>query len=360
MSEIQDYAYKFGCGRYIQEENAVKRLGDEVLRFGKKPYIMGGPTALKLARDKITASLNEKNIPHEFSVYSGHCCYKSADEEVNKAKLFGCDMIIGVGGGRIMDFSKLCACKMDVPVITVPTSSATCAAFTTLSVIYDENGKTIGNFYHRKETACVIVDYDFMINQPVRLAVSGILDAFAKYIEIKNGYPTANAENFNYDLVAAYVLAEHTYKTLFKDLNRVSDDIKNHRLTDAVKTALFLAIPVTGIISGISKGFGQSALAHEFYYCIRTNFTKEALSYLHGEVVAIGLLMQHYYNQTPDEVEILRDLMKRWGMPVSLKEIGIEPSEKNRSIIYGSMIKSPFVTNDPTHEKRFYDSLLQI
>ena len=47
---------------------------------------------------------------------------------------------------------------------------------------------------------------------------------------------------------------------------------------------MFACLPVTGMISGISKGFGQSALEHELYYQLRTKFTREALSYLHGEM----------------------------------------------------------------------------
>ena len=42
-----------------------------------------------------------------------------------------------------MDFSKLCGVYAKLPTYTVPTSLSTCAAFTTLSVIYDESGKTV-------------------------------------------------------------------------------------------------------------------------------------------------------------------------------------------------------------------------
>ena len=87
---------------------------------------------------------------------------------------------------------------------------------------------------------------------------------------------------------------------------------------------IFLCIPVTGMIRGISKGFGQSAIAHEMYYQLRTNFTKEALNYLHGEVVAIGLLTQLYYNQTPEHVEKFKNIMIDMNMPVTLNEIGIQ------------------------------------
>lgn len=50
----------------------------------------------------------------------------------------------------------------------------------------------------------------------------------------------------------------------------------------------YLNVAVAGIVSGVSKGFGQTALGHETYELVRTHFTQEAKPYLHGEIVAIG------------------------------------------------------------------------
>lgn len=54
----------------------------------------------------------------------------------------------------------------------------------------------------------------------------------------------------------------------------------------------YLNVAVAGIVSGVSKGFGQTALGHETYELVRTHFTQEAKPYLHGEIVAIGDCLQ--------------------------------------------------------------------
>lgn len=244
-----------------------------------------------------------------------------------------------------------------LPVINIPTSSATCAAVTALSVLYKDDGSTVGNFYPRKETDAVLVDTEIMAKQPPRFLAAGYIDALAKYIEIKNGKRSAEENNSAMDIITANVLAEHTYQNLTRLLPAALDSLERKTPTDDLDSFLFLSIPVTGIISGISKGYGQSAIGHEFYYCVRTLFTQEALQYLHGEIVGIGLLVQTYYNQTPELVAPLADMMKSLSMPLSLPEIGISGTVENFERIYNMILKSPFVGGDIDSRRRFREGL---
>ena len=357
MSIIPDTAYKFGCGRYLQGTDILKTCGNEILRFGKKAFVIGGPTAISIVKEDLTTAMNSEKIGYILYEYSGHCSEESAKKISETIKAEGCDVIIGTGGGRIMDFAKLLGDKNKLPTINIPTSAATCAACTSLVVLYDDTGKTVGNYYLRQEVSCVIIDFKIMANQPARLIASGILDALAKYIEIKNGNKTVDPSNFAPDLVTAALLAKHTYDTLLKDLYPSMKAVDEHKITPELESTVFLSLPVTSIISGISKGFGQSAIGHELYYQIRTAFTKEGLSYLHGEIVAIGLIVQLYYNQNFDEIDDFVKLMKDLKMPTTLPEIGIPKTEENFKLLYDNMLKSNFVTNDEEHEKRFYEAL---
>lgn len=48
--------------------------------------------------------------------------------------------VVGIGGGKVLDAAKLVAERAQVPVVTIPTSAATCAAWTALSNVYDDTG----------------------------------------------------------------------------------------------------------------------------------------------------------------------------------------------------------------------------
>lgn len=360
MSEIIDSAYKFGCGRYRQEKCLISKAGEEIKRFGKKAFIIGGETALSITEEKLCSSLKENGIEFLVQSYAGQCSHDGADIMSEKLKREKCDMVVGVGGGKIMDFAQLIAAKVYVPVINIPTSSATCAAYTSLSVLYDEFGKTVGNFYQEIETNAVLVDTEIMVKQPKRLLFSGWLDALAKFIEMKNGKTDIDITGLNMDVYTASILAKHTYDNLIELLPKAAEAIENGKVTEDFEKFIYLAIPVTGIISGISKGFGQSALAHELYYCVRTLFTQEVLSALHGEIVGIGLLAQTIYNGCGDNLLMLENTMKAYGAPTRLNEIGIGNTEENFKAIYDLALKSPFVIHDNEHLEKFTEALRYI
>lgn len=131
LAEIKlDNAYKFGAGRYIQEPGALKRTAAEAARLGTKARIIAGEHAWAATKGNVEASLNEAGFPFVLSIYSGQNTYTRAKEHALRALTSGCDVIIGIGGGRIMDQAKATAhFAGSLPTLLIPTSIATCAAF---------------------------------------------------------------------------------------------------------------------------------------------------------------------------------------------------------------------------------------
>jgi len=55
---IREKSFRIGSGRYLQEPGILKSLGDEVMRLGHAPLIVGGRTALSLTRETIEQSVS--------------------------------------------------------------------------------------------------------------------------------------------------------------------------------------------------------------------------------------------------------------------------------------------------------------
>ena len=117
---------------------------------------------------------------------------------------------------------------------------------------------------------------------------------------------------------------------------------------------------MTGVIANITKSFSQSALGHMMYDGVRTYFTKEASAALHGEIVAVGLFSQLYYNQLSHEKDRLKALMRRMDMPLTLRELGIEENVKNLKVLEDYLIDSPYVEHTPESLERLHKAMRQM
>ncbi len=357
---VLDTAIKFGAGRYRQEAGLLKDCGEEIARFGRKVYIIAGKRAWDAVKDQLVPSMEKAGVTYVLEIYGGKCSYESAERLANVCRGHGCDEVVGVGGGVIMDFCQAVAEYAKLGVVAIPTSMATCAAFTTMSVMYTEEGAKVDCWRYEHENDAVLVDTEVIAKCPARYAAAGILDAMAKKIEIQNGKPVMYLTDNKIDLFSAYKMAEYTYEVLTQFGPQAIADIKEQKVTKAVEDVCFINIAITGVIANITKSFSQSALGHMMYDGVRTLFTQEAAGALHGEIVAVALFTQLYYNRLPKDKEALKQFMANMDMPLTLQEIGVEPTEENLAKLEAYLIDSPYVEKSDESYALLHEAMRQM
>ncbi len=357
---IKEETFRMGSGRYIQSAGAINKVGDEVLRNGTSPLIVGGKNALLLTKEKIEKSVSEKCNKYEFIVHEGTCNDEDAKALVLLAEEKGLDVIVGVGGGVICDFAKLIGYFAKLPVINVPTSSATCAAYTPLSVRYSKEGKTVGSIHFDREINGVIADTEIISKEPVRLLLAGVFDALAKFVEIKQRFNKKVTE-YPMGLDYAYALSKYSYKLLTDKTQKCIDDMEKGEISFDVENLIFTSIAATGVISGISRGSNQTAIAHKFYEATRTIFPESAKPYLHGEIVGVGLILQNYFNGEEENNKALLSLMKKYNMPSDLESIGALKTDEVFLKYYELISDGTAINKDDAAEcERFKEALLYL
>ena len=347
--------YKFGAGRFIHEQNALRHIASESARLGRRAYVIGGVTAMTLTRERIAEGFG--SYPYIEEVYSGFTSEAKCSNLQDSVQKNGCDVLIGVGGGRIMDLVKAAARGLNIPVITIPTIAATCAAYTPLSLFYHEDGKFDHCVWHDSEVNAVLADSDILANEPPRMLAAGILDAMAKYIEIPNGHSDLTLDNTQIDLHSAYIFSRYIYDVLKDKGLQAVRDIQEGRHSKTIDDVVFANIALTGIVSCLTRGKGQTSVAHSLYDMVRRHFYNEAKNYLHGEIVAIGLLAQLAYNSQTELIPDLRDFMRKLNMPCSLHEIGIAPTNENLKTLHESMRTGRYMVQDEEHYLRLWNAL---
>ncbi len=333
---IREKSFRIGAGRYLQEKGALSLLGEEVLRLGKKPLIIGGKTALSLTRKEIVKSLDNIVFEYEINEHTGTCNDKKAKNFSDHAKKCSFDVIVGVGGGVIMDFAKLIAHFAHLPVINIPTSSATCAAYTPLSVRYTPEGRTVGSKHYEYEVNCVIVDPEIIITQPKRLLISGAFDTLAKFVEIKQRF-NENVTDFPLGLDWAHTLSKKSFYDIVNGLEECISDMEKGLVSDNFEKMIFNLICTTGVISGIARGSNQTALAHKFYEATKKRFFEESRPFLHGEIVGVGLILQNFFNGEKENNDFLISVMKKYSMPSCIKDMNVLQNDETKKVYFDEL-----------------------
>ena len=306
--------------RYVQGPGALKSLGEQIKHLGGKALVIGGKTAISQTQDIIKQSLEEQNISYRIETFRGECC----DSEINRLKEIAvseeCEVVISVGGGKVSDTGKAISALLKIPVVIAPTIAATDAPCSALSVIYTEEGVFDRYFVLPKNPDLVLVDTEIIAKAPARFLVSGMGDALATWFEANSCYQSSS-KNLpgGYSTVTALKLARLCYELLIDYGEQAKLAIEKGVVSPAVEKI----IEANTLLSGI--GFESSGLAAA--HAIHDGFTilEETHSVYHGEKVSFGTLVHLILEDHPwAEIKEVLDFCIKVGLPVTLKQIGVE------------------------------------
>lgn len=115
-------------------------------------------------------------------LFRGHC---SESDVQQLAAESGDDrsVVIGVGGGALLDTAKALARRLGLPFVAAPTIAATCAARTPLSVWYNDAGQALHYEIFDDANFMVLVEPEIILNAPQQYLLAGIGDTLAKWYE---------------------------------------------------------------------------------------------------------------------------------------------------------------------------------
>lgn len=323
---------------YESDYGIIKKAGLYIAELGKKILIVGGNTALGVVQEELIKGLEAYNIQFDIIYYSGYPTQKKANELADKIRTDEVQVIVGVGGGKILDLVKAAGFYANVPVVTIPTIAATCAAWSGLSVLYTDQGEQDIYLYVKEFPKLVIADKKILRNEPIRYLNSGVADTIVKWYEL---YPDLKNHPENFALRLQLKVCELALEYLKTDyvqayINGTLFQQKNREIVDhAIDSIIMLA----GLAGSIKGSIPYGGLAHPLYNA--STFIKETHHMLHGEKVIFGLLVQMTLEKREKgEIVSFIKWMRKLELPTSLEEIGIRTQDKDKVKQLAKRIKS--------------------
>ena len=333
-------------GKYVQGPGELKNLGTYAEKYGKKALILITASGYKRCGTLVEEGFQNSSAGFIFDYFNGECCKSEISRLTGIAGKEGCDMVIGIGGGKILDTAKAVAYEQSVPVLICPTIASTDAPCSALSVIYTDDGVFEEYLFLPANPNMVLMDTDIIAKSPVRLTIAGMGDALATYFEAR-ACQTSGATSCAGGKVtsAAMALARLCFDTLMEEGIKAKLALEAGACTPSVEKI----IEANTLLSGIGFESGGIAGAH----AIHNGFTAlaECHHMYHGEKVAFGTITQLVLeNVSSDELEEIIDWCIELGLPVTLKELGISEVTDEKLM---TVAKAACAENDTLHNMPF-------
>ncbi len=329
---------------YTIGTEAICEMPERLRAYGKKIVVIGGEKALAASLKKMEDALKDSGINIvEVIVHKGECSHKKMDANIEQLKDVAVDMIIGVGGGKAIDTAKGVAFKMGLPVFSVPTIASTCSATSALSVVYKEDGEFEEIYEFGKSPIHSFIDLQIIVDAPDSYLRAGMGDTIGKRFECQFA---ARGDELAHGSRLGKEVSNLCYDPLLLYGEKALQDCKKNLVSNELLEAVLAIIVSTGMVSINVEDRYNSAVAHATYYGL-VNLPGFEEHYLHGDVVAYGVLVQLAIDNNLEELVELKNFLEKIEIITSLEAMDVKVDKEYLKDILPAIVNGPDMQHIP-------------
>lgn len=297
----------------------LPKAGEAIAHLGQRALVVASPRRYQSIEADLGAIAQRLEL--KVGTFHGECSEATLTTLQQEATEHRCDLIIGIGGGKALDTAKLLADQLGVPVVTIPTSAATCAAWTALANIYTETGAFAYDVPLKRCPDLLLLDYALVQSAPKRTLVAGIGDALAKWYEASVSSGSTQATLTVAAVQQARVLRDLLLQQSVSALNEVG--------SPAWENVVDATTLVAGMIGGLGGAQCRTVAAHAIHNGL--THLPQSKRTLHGEKVAYGILVQLRLEELVQGSQLatsarqqLCQFYEQVGLPLNLEQLGLQ------------------------------------
>ncbi len=317
----------FGApGKYIQGPGEYDNLEIFTSAYGDTAFYLIDAFLYEEIEARLARIYEPTASKYLAESFRGECSRVEIDRVIECVKTAGAAVLVAVGGGKTLDPGKMAAMTMNLPLIIAPTSAATDAPCSAMSVVYTDDHQYVGCVFHRRNPDLVLVDTDMVAKAPLRMFRAGMGDALSTYYEVLANERTdgVNYVGSGYRRTRASVaMARLAREILIEDGAKALRALACGAVTEAVEN-----IVEANILLGAQFENGGSSVAHAVHGALTA--LPATHKYMHGEKVSFGIVVQLVLENYPEaELTEVVNWLIALDLPVTLGQLDVESSEAN-------------------------------
>jgi len=305
----------------------------ERISTGKNVLIVADKKTKKLSGDEIHKVLKKASYIVKDKIVSSPTLGE-VNRVINYAHKNEIDLLLGVGGGSVIDVTKLAAYELKRPFVSIPTSAA-----------HDGIASPRASLKHSKgsvsKTAvsplAVLADTKIITKAPYRMLASGCADAISNISAVMDWELAHRLKGEEFSTHGA-VLAKTAAEMLIDNVEDIRPDSEE---------SVWLAVKAM-IVSGVAMSVAgntrpASGSEHMFSHMLDHLGLgimlkgKRHKKPLHGEQCGVGAIMMIYLHG--GNWEKIRDTLKKIGAPTTSEELGVSKKKIIEALVKAHEIR---------------------
>ncbi|MHC5226782.1 glycerol dehydrogenase [Enterococcus sp. LJL99] len=306
--------------KYVQGKGLLKSGIPYIKQLGTKALLLTDEFVWELVGRSFYERLLDQGMNMINERFNGETTEAEIQRIMIRIEEEDIEVILALGGGKLIDTGKALANELKLPVAIIPTTASTDAPTSSISVLYEADGRFKEYSFYEHNPELVLVDTEVVAKAPVRFLISGMADALATTIEAR-AVKQKNGQNVlgKQPTIAAQLMAEKCEEIIFTYGLQAVEANRAKVVTEALEAV----IEANTLLSGIgfeSAGLAAAHAIHNGFSAVQG--TVHQLT--HGEKVAFGTLTQLVLENQPQEIlDKYIAFYQGLGLPTTLEEIGL-------------------------------------
>jgi glycerol-1-phosphate dehydrogenase [NAD(P)+] len=302
---------------------------------GQIAIITGSSFTKKIGLDLIKPKIENEGIEIiDVNIESFNELIKNLDEKRNKIKGNNVKLLIGIGGGKVIDSTKILSLILNKPYISYPTNSSHDGISSpTFSFIAYLKLKSKYNFeYNLKPPLAIVADTSIIAQSPPEYIYAGIGDLMAKITAVRD-WRLANLLKGEEFSEYAASMALMSAKIIEKNINVI---VKNREKAVAIIIKALIGSGIAISVAGSTRP--ASGSEHLFSHALDLLAEKEGFKpSMHGMQCGIGtIIMSKLHNLNWIKI---KNILKKAGLPTNAEELGIEPKYLIKALMMANQLR---------------------